>query len=960
MFRSLSKSLPGQRPIRANRWRFTLGRKLGLLTVTFATLWSAYAGLAYLNQQRTQAFFGQVREAASLRLQAERIAHLAAQCNAWFAAAHVRAETCGSTLRQSLSGYERSLAAVEASRRDYFLAEDEQRMNQALVALGEAWDELRHVVESAFGAQADRSSTIEAATKEVVTNAETLVGALVEGQQRAQAWCARLQNGLQLLGLLLLTGVSVYGFRYGVRPLRSLVLLNRRALNGDYSGRLNYRSGDEIGELIDAFNAANARTETLIGELEAEAAAARRAQTKSAALLESAADGIVITDLKGRILRVNREAERIFGYAREELIGLDVGQLIPERFHELHQRYVAGYARRPTTRSMGSLGSAVPGRRRDGGEVPLEISLSPVLLADDAHVIAVVRDASARLRAESGRQRLLAILDSTPDVVATFKADGELVYLNPAGRRLIGLGYDDPIAGAFIQDLVTVRNREVLDKEALPIALSTGFWSGELSFLNHSGLEVSLLQQLIAHPRSDGEPRYLSAVGRDISERKQYEQELAYQATHDQLTGLANRTLFEDRLEQAIHHARRNGTLVAVMFIDLDNFKLVNDSMGHAVGDRLLGEIARRLQTHLREGDTKARLGGDEFAVILEDLSDPDDAVPIVRGLSDMLRRPIHLNGQEFVVTASIGIGLFPIDGCSTETLLMHADIAMYQAKAAGRNSYCFYSADMNEHAEERLSMEQDLRHTIERGQLELFYQPVVSGTSEAVIGCEALLRWRHPSKGLIPPDQFIPVAEESGLIVPIGEWVIRGALKQLRVWRRAGLELPRMAVNVSAKQLRSTDLFEAIRKALADTEVEGEALEVELTEGSILHGGGEAARDILEQIRALGVKLVADDFGTGYSSLSYLKVFRFDKVKIDRSFVRDVPADPGDAAITRAIIAMARAFEASVVAEGVETEEQARLLQEFGCNELQGYLYSRPLPAEEFEILLGRRRVAS
>lgn len=427
---------------------------------------------------------------------------------------------------------------------------------------------------------------------------------LFSSQQRAQRYRDGLQSGLQLLGLLLLIAVTAIAYRQGVLPLRQLVRLTRRAGRGDYSGWLDYRSSDEVGELVTAFNESNRRTRRLLSELAAEARAARRAEAATDSLLESAADGIIISSPEGRILRVNREAERIFGYPRQELLGRSIEELIPARLRQAHHAHLAGYVGAPEARAMGSMG-AVPGLRKDGSEVPVEISLSPACFEGQMQVISVVRDVTQRLRTEADRQRLLAILDATPDMIAIFTPDRKLCYLNPAGRELLGLGPQDPV------------EQHAIDALLAPSA-----------------------QQLIAHFDEGGRLTHVSAIARDISERRQYEAQLLHRATHDQLTGLANRALFRDRLTQAVYHAERSGRLVALAFIDLDDFKQINDSLGHAAGDALLQEIAARLRRHLRKGDTRARLGGDEFAVILEDLGRPDDALVVVDGLMRELQRP--------------------------------------------------------------------------------------------------------------------------------------------------------------------------------------------------------------------------------------------------------------------------------------------------------------------------------
>lgn len=931
-------------------WRWTLGRKLFLVTATFLLLWAGHACLSYQNRQCAANFAGQINEAGKLRMHSQRIAYLAMLCDGTAPPA-----ACQTSLQQVIIDYDRSLAVVQASPWRYFLHSDRRHLAAAITALQADWVSYRLAAQAVVSGHAvqDLHSYIGSQSERLLNQAEALTELLITSQRRAQKFRYGAQNVLQLTGLLMLLALTAVAYRQGVLPLRELARLARRAGRGDYRGNLKYLSGDEVGELVTAFNESNKRTQLLLNELAAEARAARHAEAATNSLLESAADGLIISDYQGKILRINREAERIFDYPRQELVGRSVQELVPPRLRHTHRRYHANYVLAPATRAMGRT-AAVPGLRKDGSEVPVEISLSPAQFDGQEQVIAVVRDVTQRLQAEADRQRLLAILDATPDVVAIFLLSRHLVYLNPAGRRLLGVTDEEPIDEFLLDELLTPAASALLHERALPVVLSTSAWRGELVLCDWAGNKIPVSQQLIAHQYHSDQPRYFSMIARDISERKQHEAELLHRATHDQLTGLVNRTLFEDRLKHALFHAQRSGQQVAVVFIDLDNFKLINDTMGHAAGDALLCEVAFRLQAHLRQCDTKARLGGDEFALILEQLRSADDAAQIVRSLAAALRRPVNLRGREVVVTSSMGISMFPADGNDVESLLMQADTAMYEAKASGRNSYRFYTAEMNLRAAGRLDLENALRLALEREELRLHYQPVMDAKRDLVIGCEALLRWQHPEQGLLPPNQFIAVAEESGLIVPIGQWVLEQACRQISQWRSQGLLLDFMAVNVSARQLREPALAQVIETALDKNAVKAEQLEIELTEGSVLHGT-MVARQILDDIQELGVRLVADDFGTGYSSLSYLKLFRFDKVKIDRQFVRDILSDQGDAAIVKATIAMAHAFGATAVAEGVESPAQVEMLRQYGCDQLQGYFYSRPMAADAF-----RRRYRS
>jgi diguanylate cyclase (GGDEF)-like protein len=439
---------------------------------------------------------------------------------------------------------------------------------------------------------------------------------------------------------------------------------------------------------------------------------------------------------------------------------------------------------------------------------------------------------------------------------------------------------------------------------------------------------------------------------RDITERTLSEQRAAYLAQHDGLTGLPNRNLLHDRIQRALVAAARNQTRVGILFIDLDRFKTINDSLGHQVGDRLLQAVAQRLLSCVREGDTVARQGGDEFVVVLPSLNDAEDAARVAQKIREQLPQSFVIEQQEFNVTPSIGICLYPDDGSDVETLKRHADTAMYQAKEGGRNTYRFFTGRMNEAAQERMLLENNLRRAIRHKEFKLHYQSQIDLASGKIVGVEALVRWQHPDKGLIEPSYFIPVAEDTGLIVSLGEWVLNEACREARGWQVSGQPPVKVTVNLSARQFRERDLVGTVRGALDSAELDPSCLELELTE-SVVMEDADSTITTLEDLSNLGVQLAIDDFGTGYSSLSYLKRFPIDKLKIDQSFVRDVTNDPEDAAIASAIIALARSLNVKVIAEGVETEEQLAFLREHGCEEGQGFYFARPVPGHEFARFL-------
>jgi diguanylate cyclase (GGDEF)-like protein len=444
---------------------------------------------------------------------------------------------------------------------------------------------------------------------------------------------------------------------------------------------------------------------------------------------------------------------------------------------------------------------------------------------------------------------------------------------------------------------------------------------------------------------------------RILQQRKRMEDRVNHMAFHDELTSLPNRLMLSQRLDQALSRHRRAGSQLAILFLDLDRFKVINDSLGHETGDVLLRQVADRLRTQSREGDTVARMGGDEFVVLIENYGNMADISTRAQRLVEQLSAPYVLGSNDCRVTVSIGISVFPADGSDAPSLLQAADVAMYRAKDTGRDSYLFYSAAMNVHTVERLELESDLRHALERDEFLLHYQPKVEVATGLITGVEALLRWNHPRRGLISPMEFIPLAEETGLIVAIGEWVLATACARTKAWQDQGLSKLDVAVNLSARQFGDPMLLPRLTGIIRHSGLDPSSLELEITE-SLVMSHGESAVAVLQKLKSIGVRIAIDDFGTGYSSLAYLKRFPIDTIKVDRSFIRDIPADAGDKQITRAIIAMAHSLRLRVVAEGVETEGQLKFLRSQRCDTVQGYYVHRPLPEAEVAAVLKLNRM--
>jgi diguanylate cyclase (GGDEF)-like protein/PAS domain S-box-containing protein len=554
---------------------------------------------------------------------------------------------------------------------------------------------------------------------------------------------------------------------------------------------------------------------------------------------------------------------------------------------------------------------------------------------------------------EAVRVRDRAIESSENGIIITdaTKPDHPIDYVNPAFTRITGYAVEEVIGKNCRFLTRDDRQQAELDTVREAIREERGCQVLMRNYRKDGSMFWNSLH--VAPVRDDkGAVTHYIGVQNDISDIKSFQDKLEHQANYDILTGLPNRYLLYDRLKQAIAQTQREGGAVAVAFVDLDGFKLVNDTLGHSAGDGLLRTVTERLKTCVRECDTVARYGGDEFIVIIRDSRGADGSASVLHRILESVSKPYLIGTREVFVTCSVGVSLYPDDGMDIDGLIKNADAAMFRAKELGRNNIHYYTAEINNRVADRLALAADLHRALERNELLMHYQPQVDALTGRIIGAEALIRWQHPTRGMVPPAVFIPVAEETGLIQPIGAWVLKTACAQAREWQKLGVPLPTISVNVSVRQFMRKDLLDTLVNVIKDTGIDARVLELEVTESLIMNDADEFVAT-LKKLKDVGIKIAIDDFGTGYSSLNYLKRMPVDRLKVDQSFVRDIHKDPESTTIVEAIISLGHSLKLKVIAEGVETEQQLEFLRDRGCEEFQGFHFSRPVPVEQFTALL-------
>ncbi|MBF0354993.1 MAG: EAL domain-containing protein [Alphaproteobacteria bacterium] len=679
------------------------------------------------------------------------------------------------------------------------------------------------------------------------------------------------------------------------------------------------------------------------------AEALREREAKLAGILDAVIEGIVTISMDGRIQSFNAAASRIFGYMTEEIVGQPVSRLMPEPYATEHNIYMQRYAQGGRTWIMNT-SRELSGRRRDGSVFPMEIHVSELKQGKERLFIGVIRDISERVKTEERLRLSATVFETAAEGVMVTDDDFKVSVVNSAVTAITGysadevVGHKPPFLNSPYQD-----ERFFLSLwEAL---MRSGLWAGEIWDKKKTGERYAQHLSISSVRDEQGIVQQYVMVFSDVTQRRQDEERILYQATHDMLTELPNRMLFLEQLTAAVETAHAQGSRGALLFLDLEGFKLVNDTLGHDIGDFLLREASRRLVHVSRDSDLLARLGGDEFAILMHNIASEQEAVEMAQAIIESMRQPFDLEGYEAFVTANIGISLFPDMSDSPQALLKSATAAKTRAKEQSKTNYAFFTPDITDAFNERLAIKTNLVKALEREEFHLLYQPKLDMATGQIHGVEALLRWRNPWLGFVSPVRFIPVLEETGLIVEVGEWVLETACRQQKAWAEAGHPEVRVAVNLSARQIRP-GLAETVDAILKRTGANPGGIEIEITE-SLIMGDADLAAQLLKDLSAMGIPLSMDDFGTGYSSLSYLKRFPLDTIKIDRSFIKDMTAESDDAEIVRTIITMGHSLKRRIVAEGVETSEQLSVLNDLGCDEIQGYLLSPPAQPERIMEML-------
>lgn len=681
-----------------------------------------------------------------------------------------------------------------------------------------------------------------------------------------------------------------------------------------------------------------------------------QAEEKYRSILETVENAIITISENGIIETFNPSFKRLFRFGENEIIEGNIDSFLINPDNKENKSAFREYLnQKRLTISNSQLEREALGVRRDGTLFPIDFSVGKVVVNNKKIFTLIIRDITERKKAEEHFRLMAKIFESSINAIVITDINAKIIDVNPGFTEITGYSKEE-VLGKNPNMMKSGRHKHEYYKDMWQTLLKTGKWNGEIWDRRKNG-ELYPKWLFINVVKDDkGDAKHYVGISSDITIAKNAETKLRRLAHYDVLTDLPNRALFIERLKWALSQLGRNKKLLSLLFLDLDRFKIINDTLGHQAGDKLLVEVSRRMKKCVRETDTVARMGGDEFTVIMSNIANMDDAALCAQKIIDGLSLPFSLDNHEVFVTLSIGIAIAPSDGEDAETLIKNADTAMYHAKELGKENYQFYSEEMNLRTLERLELEAKLHRALEREEFLLHYQPRVDISTGSIVGAEALIRWQHPQFGMIHPKKFIPLAESTGLIIPIGEWVLKKACQQAQEWKLKGYPPVRIAVNLSSIQFKRADLQNVVERVLKETGIDPNYLELELTENVVMENVNSTIVT-LNKLKNMGIMLTIDDFGTGYSSFSYLKKFPIDMLKIDLSFIRDIATNPDDVAIVSSIIAMAHQLRLKVTAEGVEDEEQLSIIRAKKCDEVQGFYFGHPVSAEKFTEMLKKRR---
>lgn len=842
-------------------------------------------------------------------------------------------------IRPLASSHNASLNTVWLSWRQY--------RNQIRLILGFPNDVLPAVILAQQKALAGVSASLLEST-------DSLISELVQEAQNTQQKALGSMYLMLILNALMLLAAYLAVSKQIVAPLQRLARHCRELASGNYSGRVQHDQNDEIGKLAQALNQSGRQIGELMRAIERERKELHRTSAMFQGLARNAVAGVFVIDENQRFRYVNRKLAEMIGYSPEALIDSIVVQDVLAVPDPRGTAELSGFQGQASNGSSSSTHYETIAKHRDGTSIDIEVFASRMVLDGMPASIGIVLNVTERKRAESSIKRAALVYANTSEAMVVTNARGVILDINPAFTAITGYTAEDAI-GKRMSMLASGRHDAAFYKAMWQSLSSTGKWSGDIWNRHKDSREYVERLTIDTSYNEDGSVHCHIGLFSDVTLERRKEETIWRQAHFDHLTGLPNRQMFHEELLCAMQRIDETGGNLALVYLDLDFFKEVNDSLGHDQGDELLKEVAARLRKSVRSDDMVARLGGDEFTLILNQADDPERIEMICRRVLEAVAEPYALHHHVVTVSASVGVTLYPRDGRNVTELLQNADLAMYSAKDGGRNQFRHFSLPMQQEAQARRELLKELQHALERSEFELHFQPIIDLSTGRVCKAEALIRWHHPQHGMVAPADFIPLAEDSGLIVPIGDWVFRTAAAQAMEWREHLDEDFQVSVNVSPAQFMVEDLDpQAWLADINGYRVPGAAVLVEITE-RVLMKADSAAKSKLLAFRDAGVQVALDDFGTGYSSLAYLKRFDIDFLKIDQLFVRNITTDPDDLALCQAMIAMAHRLGLKVVAEGVQTEEQHELLLRAGCDYVQGFLYSRPVPAAEFQRLMER-----